>query len=145
MDLVLVESPFTGNVDSNLRYLRMAMADCFARGEAPFASHGLYPQVLDDNVPEERAKCIEAGLLWGAKASRSVFYVDRGFSGGMCQGLERARQEGRPCVFRLQALAGVFVEVSEVDAMRYVEALDPDRPKSKPAPTPRPSDGQIRS
>jgi hypothetical protein len=56
MKLVVVESPYAGDVTRNLEYARAAMADCLARGEAPFASHALYTQigVLDDTKPEER-------------------------------------------------------------------------------------------
>lgn len=124
MDLVLVESPYAGDVDRNLAYLREALADCFARGEAPFASHGLYtqPGILDDAIPEERAKGIEAGLLWGAHAKSLVFYVNFGFSRGMIQGLERARSEGRRCIFRIgipDVYPTIFVEISEVEALAY--------------------------
>jgi hypothetical protein len=54
--LVIVESPFAGDVAANLSYGRRCMADCLRRGEAPFASHLLYtqPGVLDDSLPEER-------------------------------------------------------------------------------------------
>lgn len=50
MILVIIESPYAGDVDRNLEYLRAAMRDCLKRGEAPFASHALYtqPGVLDD-------------------------------------------------------------------------------------------------
>jgi len=47
-------------VEENLKYLRRCMVDCLKRGEAPYASHGLYTQegVLDDTVSEERAKAL---------------------------------------------------------------------------------------
>lgn len=102
MTLVLIESPYAGDVLVNLRYLRAAMRDCLLRGEAPFASHALYTQagVLDDLDPEERALGIKAGLLWGAKASKTVVYMDRGISGGMQQGIGRSIAEGRPVEYR---------------------------------------------
>ena len=98
MRLVLIESPFAGDVERNLAYLRAAMRDCLLRGEAPFASHALYtqPGVLDDDKAEERALGIEAGLAWGARADATVVYVDRGISSGMQQGIARAHAEGRP-------------------------------------------------
>lgn len=90
--LVVVESPYAGDVDRNLAYLRAALADCFARGEAPFASHGLYtqPGVLRDEVPEERAKGIAAGFLWGSVAPKRAFYLDYGWTPGMQAGLAEA-------------------------------------------------------
>ena len=64
MRLVIVESPYAGDVEENVRYARACLADCLARGEAPFASHLLYtqPGVLDDDVPGERALGIAAGF-----------------------------------------------------------------------------------
>lgn len=100
--LVLVESPFAGDVDRNLRYLRAAMRDCFLRGEAPFASHALYtqPGVLDDQVPEERRLGIEAGLTWGKWAQKTVVYTDLSVTPGMELGIARAQVMGRPVEMR---------------------------------------------
>jgi hypothetical protein len=99
---VLIESPFAGDVETSLRYVRACMADCLARGEAPFASHALYTQagVLDDTIPEQRHLGIEAGLAWGEVADRTAVYVDLGMSAGMKLGVERAAKEGRPVVYR---------------------------------------------
>lgn len=102
MRLVIVESPFAGDVERNLRYARACLADCLARGEAPFASHLLYtqPGVLDDEVPEQRRQGIEAGLAWGTLADATVAYIDLGVSGGMEHGIEVARNAGRPVEYR---------------------------------------------
>ncbi|WP_343232559.1 hypothetical protein [Microvirga antarctica] len=102
MRLVIVESPYAGNVHLHERYARAALVDCLRRGEAPFASHLLYtqPGVLDDGIQEERALGIEAGLMWGAKADATVVYMDLGLSGGMLAGVERAQAEGRPIEVR---------------------------------------------
>lgn len=106
MRRVIVESPFAGVDDEqrakNLQYARAAMHDCLVRGEAPFASHLLYtqPGVLDDELADERALGIEAGLVWGHLADVTVVYTDRGISGGMQQGIERATREGRPVKYR---------------------------------------------
>jgi hypothetical protein len=102
MRLVIVESPYAGDVAANVAYARAALRDCLRRGEAPLASHLLYTQagVLDDDAPAERALGIEAGLVWGAKAELTVVYTDRGMSGGMRQGIERAVRDGRPIEYR---------------------------------------------
>lgn len=99
---VIVESPYAGDVETNIRYLRACMRDCLLRGEAPFASHALYCQdgVLDDDVPHERELGIEAGLLWGKAADVTVVYTDLGISRGMELGIERARRLKRPIEFR---------------------------------------------
>lgn len=100
--LVLVESPYAGDIEGNLKYLRACMHDCLLRGEAPYASHALYTQegVLDDNIPEERAMGIEAGLAWGDVANKTVVYMDKGLSGGMKYGIKRAKNQGRIVEYR---------------------------------------------
>lgn len=102
MRLVILESPYSGDVALNTHYLRLAMRDCLLRGEAPYASHGLYTQagVLDDNIPAERELGIEAGLTWGEKASATVVYSDLGLSNGMRYGIEVAKSVGRPVEYR---------------------------------------------
>lgn len=102
MRLVIVESPYAGDVEKHVRYARAAMADCLKRGEAPYASHLLYTQdgVLDDRIHEDRALGIEAGLAWGRKAEATVVYTDCGLSNGMKMGIARAHAEGRPIEYR---------------------------------------------
>lgn len=102
MRLVIIESPFAGDVEKNLRYLRAAMRDCLLRGEAPFASHAIYTQagVLDDGVEHERQLGIAAGLVWGAQAHATVVYTDLGESRGMKYGIANARACNRPIEYR---------------------------------------------
>jgi hypothetical protein len=97
MNLVVIESPYAGGVEENVKYARRAMADSLARGEAPFASHLLYTQVgiLDDLVVEQRALGIKAGFAWAAAAPVRRFYVDRGWSRGMQGGMAEARRLGQ--------------------------------------------------
>lgn len=109
--LVVLESPYAArpgsrdpaaDVAANLTYARAAMADSLARGEAPIASHLLYtqPGVLDDNMPQQRAQGVEAGLAWARAAEATVAYIDRGISPGMHAGLSRATCEERPIEHR---------------------------------------------
>jgi len=114
MRLVVIESPYAGDVETNVAYARAAMADCLARGEAPIASHLLYtqPGVLRDEVPEERTKGIEAGLAWAAQAEASVVYHDLGISKGMQLGIERAQKFGRLVEYR--SLPGWSSDLSKV-------------------------------
>lgn len=96
---VVIESPFSSSngycVEENLAYLRAVMADCLARGEAPYASHALYtqPGVLDDNNPEEQEQGMEAGFEWGALADVRVVYTDMGMTSGMETGIARMPAE----------------------------------------------------
>jgi len=98
---VIIESPFGGDVERNVRYARACMADCLSRGEAPFASHLLYtqPGVLDDSVPEERELGILAGFAW-REGARTVVYTDLGVSAGMVQGIHHAQSVGSDIEYR---------------------------------------------
>ncbi len=99
---VIIESPYAGDVEGNLTYLRACLRDSLLRGEAPIASHGLYtqPGVLDDTVPEERALGMNAGFAWRCRAAKTVVYTDRGISGGMRLGIEVAHDLGHPIEYR---------------------------------------------
>ncbi len=106
---VIIESPFAGQVERNLAYVRACMRDSLKRGEAPFASHALYtqPGVLDDTVPEERELGIEAGFEWRWGAE-TAFYVDLGWSGGMKKGLEDCLMHHHP--WHTRSLGGYWAE-----------------------------------
>jgi hypothetical protein len=82
---VILESPYAGDIERNVKYARMAVRDSLSRGEAPIASHLLYTQegILKDEIPEERQWGIDAGLAWKEVAVKHVFYVDYGYSRGM--------------------------------------------------------------
>lgn len=108
---VILESPFAAPTASerllHKRYLHHAMRDSILNhSEAPFASHRLYTGagILDDNIPDERRVGIEAGLVWGRFARRTVVYTDRGLSTGMVYGIERAKVQGR--VIEMRSLEG---------------------------------------
>ena len=96
--LVIVESPFAGEVDLNVNYARQCLRDSLMRGEHPIASHLLYtqPGVLDDSKPAQRKRGIEAGLAWRRVASKAVFYTGRGWSIGMLAAREVFDKEGFP-------------------------------------------------
>ena len=85
MRRVIIESPYAGNVEANVKYARECMRDSLSRGEAPIAAHLLYTQegILDDLIPEEREAGINAGLSWLGVCDVQVFYIDLGWSKGM--------------------------------------------------------------
>jgi len=88
---VLIESPYAGDtpekVQQNIEYAQKAIKDCLERKEAPFASHLLYTQALDDNVPSERELGIKAGLVYSQIVDKIVVYIDRGISDWMIKGI----------------------------------------------------------
>jgi hypothetical protein len=80
---VIIESPYSGEVERNKAYLKVCMLDSITRGEAPYASHKLYTDVLDDNDKDERRLGIELGFAWLKVADLVAFYIDFGMSPGM--------------------------------------------------------------
>lgn len=86
---VVIESPYAGDVERNVRYARACLKDSLQRGEAPFAGHLLYTQVLDDTVPEQRELGMAAHLDVARSAdTRVAIYCDLGVSPGMKTALD---------------------------------------------------------
>lgn len=100
MRLVILESPYAGNVEQNVAYARACMLDCLRRGESPMVSHLLYTQVLDDKLAPDRLLGIAAGLEWVRVAEATVVYEDMGISNGMTGGIFVARSLRIPVEFR---------------------------------------------
>jgi hypothetical protein len=103
MKTVILESPFAGDFEENIRYARACMHDCLTKhNEAPYASHLLYTQegVLDDEVLAERGLGMEAGFAWHDRADYTVVYKDRGISEGMKHGIDLARAKGQRVIYR---------------------------------------------
>ena len=100
MKLVVIESPYAGDIEGNRRYLIAAMMDSLKRGEAPFASHAIYPMVMGDAVPQNRDLGIRAGLAWGVHGDLTAVYCDLGISEGMVAGIAQARALGRIVEYR---------------------------------------------
>lgn len=100
--IVIIESPFAGDVALNTRYARAAVRDSLLRGEAPYASHLLYTQqsILDDEIPEQRRLGMEAGFAFSRVADLVAVYVDLGESPGMDEGVNVHLKAGRRVEFR---------------------------------------------
>lgn len=97
MRRVILESPYAGDVEGNVKYARACIRDSLLRGEAPIASHLLYtqPGILSDSDPLERAHGINAGHAWlYAGLHAVVVYTDRGISDGMQTGINAATFHG---------------------------------------------------
>ena len=102
MRLVIIESPYAGDVEANIAYACRCVADSLKRGEAPIASDLLYtqPGILDDNIPYERQLGIDAGLAWRKVAECTVVYTGLGISSGMQYGIDAAEKSGVPIEYR---------------------------------------------
>ena len=104
MKLTIIESPYAADtrqgIEANVAYACECERHSFSLGEAPYLSHLLYPLVLDDTIPEERALGIMAGQAWMLVAEQVAVYIDRGISPGMQLGIDAAHQAGVPVVMR---------------------------------------------
>lgn len=102
MKLVILESPFAGDVERNIDYARMCVRHSLSMGEAPIASHLLYtqPGILDDDIAFERQWGIDAGLAWKQVAHKHVFYIDYGISRGMQYAIDCAQTNGAAIEYR---------------------------------------------
>ena len=101
--LVVVESPYAGDIEKNMRYVRACMHDCIVNHhESPYASHALLTQegVLRDEVPDERMLGIHAGFAFRAATKKTVVYTDLGYSRGMNYGIAHAQEIGHPIEYR---------------------------------------------
>ena len=107
---VIIESPYAGDVERNLRYVRAIMRDCLLRGEAPFASHLFYTQgVLDDNIPHERELGMRAGWAWLEVAHEIAVYEDLGISPGMDAAIKHFLSLGRGQPVVMRRLPGILL------------------------------------
>lgn len=101
--LCILETPYAGDVEGNIEYAQKCMHDMLIRGESPYASHLLYtqPNVLDDDIEEERNLGIYAGFAWKhLDKVHTVFYIDRGMSRGMDLALRYCIENGMSYEYR---------------------------------------------
>jgi hypothetical protein len=113
---VIIESPYSGNIKENVQYALECLHDSYYNHkEAPFASHLLYtrfPQSKIENgnyhghVEDSsdsrlgREHGINCGFEWGKCADLVVVYVDLGISTGMKYGIENAKKNNIPVIYR---------------------------------------------
>jgi hypothetical protein len=100
--LVILESPYAGYVEENVKYAKEAMRDSLSRGECPIASHLLYTQggILDDNDSAQRQLGIDAGHEWLRVCEAIVIYQDLGISNGMQAAIMKAQELGVDRIYR---------------------------------------------
>ena len=98
--LIIIESPYAGNIERNIRYAQAALTHSLSLGEVPFAGHLLYTQVLEDLDLEQRKIGITAHLRWMRRADKVAVYTDLGISPGMSQGIAEATKLSLPVVYR---------------------------------------------
>lgn len=118
---VIVESPYAGDLERNIAYARFACWWCLKQGMAPFASHLLYTQCLDDRDADERALGMRAGMAWRHGASQTMLFTDFGISKGMIAGETHAKAHGQ--IVSNVSLKKIFGEQKFHEVMRHFKQL----------------------
>jgi len=92
---VYIVSRYAGDVENNvrnaIRYCRFAID----KKKMPIAAHLLYPQIVDDNNPDER----EIGTMYGLALLAlcdEVWCFGENLSSGMEQEIKEAKRLGKP-------------------------------------------------
>ncbi len=97
---VILESPYAGDIAQNLSFAIECIRDSLARGEAPYASHVLYPPASFKFTKKERDRGMSAGYSWMAVADLVAVYINLGQTEGMLRGITRAKLLKLPISYR---------------------------------------------
>jgi hypothetical protein len=117
--LVVIESPYSGDIEHNIEYLLECMHDSYmVHKEAPIASHLLYTRLPKSEMKEGddiynghvvdngslarhgREHGIRCGFAWNVHAKICAVYVDNGISKGMEYGIKFAKDNDIPIEYR---------------------------------------------
>lgn len=94
---IYVASKYAGDVAANVEKAVWCCRYVIDQGFMPVASHLLYPQILDDNLPRERQLGLKFGLaLLAACDEIWVFTMGGEISSGMEREIEVAKRLGIP-------------------------------------------------
>src|SRR5260221_1819833 len=89
MKRVIILSPYKGDIAANVEYGWRCVIDSMRRGEAPWASHLFYTQILNDADPAQRSLGFACEATWLQVADLIAVYTDRGLSSGMVKTINK--------------------------------------------------------
>ena len=90
--LVYICSPYSGNIENNIKSARRYSRFAVEMGYIPFTPHLLYPQFLDDGNPAERSLGLFFGNVLMDKCAE-VWVFGSHISPGMNAEIERAKRK----------------------------------------------------
>ena len=96
---IYVASKYAGNVDANVKAAVSYCKYVISKNCIPIASHLLYPQMLDDNDPNERELGLMFGLSLLAICDEVWCFGEISESEGVQQEIVEARKQGIPVRF----------------------------------------------
>lgn len=93
--LIYIASPYAGDVEGNVAFAKLACRFAIDQGHTPIAVHLLYPQMLEDSDPAERALGLRLGHRVLGSCDELWACGDR-VSSGMEREIEEAKSLGVP-------------------------------------------------
>ena len=93
--LVYICSPYSEDVEANVEIARRFCRVALQRRTIPIAPHLLFPQFMDDTVPDERELAMFMNRILLSRMDAIWVYADR-ISTGMRQEIEWAYVQGTP-------------------------------------------------
>ena len=106
--LVYICSPYSGDVEENVKKAREHCRFALNSGYIPLAMHLLLPQFMDDNNPKERDLALFIDLVIMSKCQEVWIFGER-ISDGMAIEIAKAKKRGQ----RVKYFGLNYKEVSE--------------------------------
>ncbi len=103
--VVLIETPYSGDIEGNIAFCRKCMLDSWKKKEIPIATHLLWTNFHGDFVADDDKDNTVMGREWALqcgdmlrhkKTDLVVFYIDKGWSSGMKHAMEQCLRRNIP-------------------------------------------------
>ena len=91
--MVFVCSPYRGDIPYNVQMAQAICKELIKWDYVPVAPHLIYPDILDDNIEEERDRGIKCGLALLSRCDLMVVYDSEGISEGMKEEITHAKDQ----------------------------------------------------
>ena len=132
--LVFIETPYSNDIDRNVRYLMLCGFDAAARHELGVSTHGSMTQhpacktyFVPDGDPKwdvlTRDGAIELGQALRMAAKKTVFYEDLGWSRGMKAGMQFCVENKLPFEVRKLDVKNVLSFKGKMISQAFIEDL----------------------
>lgn len=122
--LIYIASPYGAptaqKIQENLDFVKKAGHAVIQGGHTPVIVHLVYPAILNDDVPEERALGCLMDLQLLDHCDALVYYAHKGVSRGMDGEIRYALEHGVP-VYRMCYIGDKPVQIADVDHFEKLE------------------------
>lgn len=93
--LIYICSPYSGNVDVNVKKAQRFCRFAIDKNCIPLAPHLFFPQFMDDENPHERKLAMFMDIVLMSKCTEVWVFGDT-LSSGMSMEIEKAKRKGQP-------------------------------------------------